>query len=674
VTEANEGHQIRVIATSVDSDGGSASATSTATAPVIDLSPTLAVTVSGIAQQGQILTAIPTVVSDGDGGRTTFQWQESTGSTWVNIASATRSTYRVAEADEGHQIRVLATFTDDTNQTVSAASVPTTSVVDVTPALSVTLSGTAQEGRTLTARVHVTSDADGGTTVFQWQKLVGTTWTDIAGATAATYQAVEQDEGYQIRVAATFADDTGQTASATSAATTPVIDITPTLSVSVSGTAQEGQTLTATAHANDSDAVIRYQWQQRVGRTWTNISGATASSYTISEANDGHRLRVVVTLADSDGGGTSATSAATARVVDPAPTLTIASTSLFVAAGGSNSLPISVSGFDSDDRVTVNIAGLPAFETITDALDHRTFSGGSVTLTAAEVNSGLTLHSTYRGSGQPVDILTVTATNTTAGERAQSSAQTITVTDPPTASVAKPNVLISNMVPPVIVTSPPDSGSQTLPVVKQGQTVTFGQILTPNKIPTNDFTIAYAAGGERPATTGKATIRLSLQDVDAAPTDGGGQIEPTFVETEGPLQIANIDAVRLADTASDDLLPGTKGTETTAVQISLAQNASPEQIAMMMGAQPQRSDLMQALFAAGILLPSTTKQAKARNATGDGQGTSWARSLCTFDSDTGRLVPESAETPAPFDLPSVIESADASDEDEWVYITMDAAE
>ncbi len=357
------------------------------------------------------------MVSDGDGGRTTLQWQESAGSTWVNIAGATRSTYRVAEADEGHQIRVLATFTDDTNQTVSAASVPTTSVVDVTPTLSVTLSGTAQEGRTLTAQAHVTSDGDGGTTAFQWQKLVGTTWTNIAGATAATYQVVEQDEGYQIRVAATFTDDTGQTASATSAATTPVIDITPTLSVSVSGTAQEGQTLTATAHANDSDAVISYQWQQRVGRTWTNISGATASSYTISEANDGHRLRVVVTLADSDGGGTSATSAATARVVDPAPTLTIASTSLFVAAGGSISLPISVSGFDSDDRVTVNIAGLPAFETITDALDHRTFSGGSVTLTAAEVNSGLTLHSTYRGSGQPVDILTVTATNTTAGER-----------------------------------------------------------------------------------------------------------------------------------------------------------------------------------------------------------------------------------------------------------------
>ncbi len=162
--------------------------------------------------------------------------------------------------------------------------------------------------------------------------------------------------------------------------------------------------------------------------------------------------------------------------------------------------------------------------------------------------------------------------------------------------------------------------------------------------------------------------------MDATPTDAGGQIESAFVETEAPLRIAKIDAVRLAGTASDDLLPGTKGTETIAVQIPLAQNASPEQIAMMMGAQPQRSDLMQALFAAGILLPSTTKQAKARNATGDGKGTSRARSLCTFDSDTDRLVPESAGTPAPFDLPSVIESAAASDEDEWVYIAMDAAE
>src|SRR5258708_36604933 len=145
-------------------------------------------------------------------------------------------------------------------------------------------------------------------------------------------------------------------------------------------------------------------------------------------------MRVVATSSDSDGFGASPTSAATASVSDPAPTLTITNPALFVAAGGSVSLPIGVSGFDSDDKVSVKIAGLPVFETITDALDNRTFSGSSVTLTAAEVNSGLTLHSTYAGSGQPVNILTVTATNTTVGESSTSLAQTITVTDPPVPS------------------------------------------------------------------------------------------------------------------------------------------------------------------------------------------------------------------------------------------------
>ena len=241
----------------------------------------------------------------------------------------------------------------------------------------------------------------------------------------------ELDEGYQMRVAAAFTDDTGQIASATSAATVSVIDITPTLSVTVSGVAQEGQTLVATAIANDSDASVGYQWQQLIGATWTNIAGAMGSTYAITEANEGNRLRVVATSSDSDGSGTSATSIATASVADPPPTLTIPIPSLFVAAGGSVSLPLSVSGFDSDDKVSVMVAGLPAFETITDNLDKKSFSGSSVTLSAAEVNSGLTLHSSYGGTGQPVNVLTVTAANTTPGEGATSAAQTITVTDPP---------------------------------------------------------------------------------------------------------------------------------------------------------------------------------------------------------------------------------------------------
>jgi hypothetical protein len=53
-------------------------------------------------------------------------------------------------------------------------------------------------------------------------------------------------------------------------------------------------------------------------------------------------------------------------------------------------------------------------------------------LTEAQINSGLTLHSTtYGGSGTLVNALTLVASVTGPGETGSSAAQTITVTDPP---------------------------------------------------------------------------------------------------------------------------------------------------------------------------------------------------------------------------------------------------
>jgi len=52
-------------------------------------------------------------------------------------------------------------------------------------------------------------------------------------------------------------------------------------------------------------------------------------------------------------------------------------------------------------------------------------------LTAAEVNSGLTLTSNYQGGRDPTTTLTVTASSTTAGVQSVSAPVTITVNDPP---------------------------------------------------------------------------------------------------------------------------------------------------------------------------------------------------------------------------------------------------
>lgn len=115
------------------------------------------------------------------------------------------------------------------------------------------------------------------------------------------------------------------------------------------------------------------------------------------------------------------------------PVLTVADHSLWVAGrGGKVDLGTKVTTTDSNDHVTVNITGLPRYETITDKLDGQTFRGDNITLTAAQVDSGLELHSYYRGGGHPTATLTLTASakDPTTGAVATASPQTITVVDP----------------------------------------------------------------------------------------------------------------------------------------------------------------------------------------------------------------------------------------------------
>ncbi|MCA0046340.1 glycoside hydrolase family 16 protein [Mesorhizobium sp. B283B1A] len=123
-----------------------------------------------------------------------------------------------------------------------------------------------------------------------------------------------------------------------------------------------------------------------------------------------------------------------------APVLTIADPTLKVNGGGGTvDLGVEVTTTDPNDVVTVNITGLPRYETITDKLDGKTFRGGNITLTAAQVDSGLTLESNYRGWDQPVATLKLTATakDPATGAVATASPQTMAITDPrPAATTA----------------------------------------------------------------------------------------------------------------------------------------------------------------------------------------------------------------------------------------------
>ena len=141
---------------------------------------------------------------------------------------------------------------------------------------------------------------------------------DIAGQTGSTYLVTEGDEGHHLDVIATSTNDNGVTTSATSATTDSVLDALPTITTpEVSGEAREGDTLTASASSGQDDNAVTYQWQQ----DGVNIAGATGSTYTATEANEGHKLDVIATATNDDGVTTSATSAPTAAVLDALPTI-----------------------------------------------------------------------------------------------------------------------------------------------------------------------------------------------------------------------------------------------------------------------------------------------------------------------------------------------------------------
>ena len=123
------------------------------------------------------------------------------------------------------------------------------------------------------------------------------------------------------------------------------------------------------------------------------------------------------------------------------PKLSLASTALTVTAGGSIALGITATPVDADDPVTVTIKGLPSYEKITaptgDVVTSAVAGNGTFTWTvtgaAGATISGLSLSSSYTGTGHPVANLSITASVPAEGQFAKqtTAAQTLAMTDPP---------------------------------------------------------------------------------------------------------------------------------------------------------------------------------------------------------------------------------------------------
>ena len=286
-------------------------------------------TITGTVQVGETLTADTSAIEDADGlTNTTFTYQWLADDT--ELQGATNSTYTLADGDEGKTVKVQVSFTDDAGKGETLTSEATDAVAAAaasnTPATGTpTISGTAQVGETLTADTSGIADTDGlenATFSYQWLADDIT----IEEATDFSYTLLEADKGKAIKVRVSFTDDEGNeeemtsgTTDAVSAAPTP--NSPATGAPTIGGTAQVGETLTAvTSGIADEDgmdnASFAYQWLADDA----DISGATGSTYGLSDADAGQAIKVRVSFTDDEGNEETLTSVATDAVAAAEPT------------------------------------------------------------------------------------------------------------------------------------------------------------------------------------------------------------------------------------------------------------------------------------------------------------------------------------------------------------------
>ena len=146
---------------------------------------------------------------------------------------------------------------------------------------------------------------DNGTLTYQWQKNTDGTWVDINAATEASYTTenlTKTDSGTQYRCVVTNTLDgtTAVTTSQGASLTVNAIAVAPKISKNPENVSNYyGENVTFSVKATTTDnGTLTYQWQKNSNGTWTNISGATAISYTkkaIAMSDNNMQYRCVIT-------------------------------------------------------------------------------------------------------------------------------------------------------------------------------------------------------------------------------------------------------------------------------------------------------------------------------------------------------------------------------------------
>jgi hypothetical protein len=307
-----------------------AAATSSAS-PSVAPDNTSPPTISGDTKEGQTLTAASGTWTGTSPISFAYRWLRcnSSGSGCAN--RSTGQTYVLGSGDIGHTIRVAVTATNDDGS--EAATSSQTAVVQGVPPRNTsppTLGGRARQGEHLNLR---RGDWDGDPNDFDyaWQRCdaAGNACTGIGGETRNSYLMRAEDVGKTLRGVVIAINKYGSTTVTTrqSAVVERGSGRAPsnTSAPTISGTPQQGATLTAEAGrwSGDGSISFRYSWQ-RCDRNGAqcNTLPANSTRYVPTGSDVGWTIRVAVTGSSLYGAGT-AYSRPTAVITGPTPPGTI---------------------------------------------------------------------------------------------------------------------------------------------------------------------------------------------------------------------------------------------------------------------------------------------------------------------------------------------------------------
>ena len=601
LTEANEGQEFRAQASFTDDTGQVVSTTSAPSAPVADVTPEITVpfsytvadlsivkTVSGTPTQiyddtfGQAPPASPTILSNGVATPIVFL---TLGSTWTEfggqaVLSSTGVAPNQAIAGGTEDIALLDTNTDPSStlglKQGATFTVSSTFGLTAPPTGSYGMElndGTSTHGVDQLERLIVTQS--GGNTVVELVRrdlASNPQTTDIIASQALTAAQLANNNQIEFQlshvantsaVTGTFEliDNGTVTSTTTFANTAPIfmggVDWTRVdigaftnpgvgLNVGAGQSPLEGQTLTASATTNDSDATLHYQWQESSSQSFTTFTdiGTDSSSYVVQESDVGSFIRVVASTSDSDNSqSATATSQVTGAVTPMAPSLSVNNVTL--SEDSSAGFPITVTPFSPNDPIQISISGIPSDVSLSDNAGPLTIVGGSVTLTPAQL-AGLTLTA---GAAESAT-LTVTATNEAGATKSVSQLVNLDATPvAPTISISPAGVSVNEdgtVALPITVTpfDPRDSVSVIIGGIPPGGTLKdgVGDTFAGGGLPATltlaqfDSGVSLTVGPQIPATPDQLTVQAynNSNGVASAPL----QFLPVTVDPVAPALLA----------------------------------------------------------------------------------------------------------------------------------------